>query len=282
MYRLYCLSLFQPSRGYDCGFLWSLSVFRGFCCETRAYSLGSHHFWLGSQYYGHLHWQYHISLMLGRTHLGTTKIPARDPSDSLIAVVEEKMDIRNRPLYRCMSFTFRSRVLCILFCDCAPEPIRWRSTSAVRTNSALPLRLFTGYYRYLTSGMEYIRSGEIFNLIITSWKIWSSDLPLRKRMALVHSKSPSFLDFVSSSASVEIRSESFPPHIDWLWPDVIIALDVDITYASTWLRWSYGIGKISGSPAPKVEGWAGHHQGKPQLQIFPNKRDIWRNNLKFP
>ena len=25
-----------------------------------------------------------------------------------------------------------------------------------------------------------------------------------------------------------------------------------------------------------------HHQGKPQLQIFPNKRDIWRNNLKFP
>ena len=24
------------------------------------------------------------------------------------------------------------------------------------------------------------------------------------------------------------------------------------------------------------------HQGKPQLQNFPNKRDIWRNNLKFP
>ena len=26
----------------------------------------------------------------------------------------------------------------------------------------------------------------------------------------------------------------------------------------------------------------GMHQGKPQLQIFSNKRDIWRNNLKFP
>ena len=50
--------------------------------------------------------------MLGRTHLGTTKIPARDLS--LIVVVEEKMDIRNRPLYHCMSFTFRRRVLCSL------------------------------------------------------------------------------------------------------------------------------------------------------------------------
>ena len=165
--------------------------------------------------------------MLGRSHLGTTKIPARDPT--LIAVVEEKMDICNRPLYRCMSFTFRRGVLCSLICDGVPEPILWRSASAVRTNSALPLWLFTGYYRYLTSGVEYIRSGEIFNLIIISSKIWSSDLPLRKRMALVHSKSPSFLDFDPSSASVEIRSESFLHTLtdfDSMW---LLLLDVGIT-----------------------------------------------------
>ena len=194
--------------------------------------------------------------MVGRTHLGTTKITARDPS--LIVVVEEKMDICNRPLYHCMSFTFRRRVLCSLICDCVPEPIRWRSASAVRTNSALPLWLFTRYYRYLTGGVECFRSGEIFNLIRIPSKIWSWDLPLRKRMASVHSKSPSFLDFDSSSASVEIRSESFLPTLtdfDSMW---LLLLDVGITYPFTWLWWTYGIGKISGSPAPKVEGWAGH------------------------
>ena len=256
MYRLYCLSLFQPSRGYDCGFLWLLSASRGFCCQTTAYSVSSHHFWLGSQCYGHFRWQYLISLMLGRTHLGTTKIPARDPS--LIVVVEEKMDIRNRPLYRCMSFTFRRRVLCSLICDCVPEPILWRSASAVRTNSALPLWSFTGYCRYLTSGVEYFPSGEIFDLITIPSKIWSSDLPLRKRMVLVHSRFPSFLDFDSPSASVEIRSESFLHTLTDFGSMWLLLLDVGITYPFTWLWWTYGIGKISGSPAPKVEGWAGH------------------------
>ncbi|EDR16199.1 uncharacterized protein LACBIDRAFT_302047 [Laccaria bicolor S238N-H82] len=86
-------------------------------------------------------------------------------------VVEEKMDIRNRPLYHCTSFTFRRRVLCSLICGCVPEPILRRSTSTVRTNSALPLRLFTGYHRYLTSGVEYFRSGEFFNLITIPSKI---------------------------------------------------------------------------------------------------------------